>query len=116
MIIQEQAMVPQHYSTIRRASATSSNLNKWRENEHHKTCQNKVNKSCSLEWFADETHGLLIHASNVAHESPAALRRIHARTALPSEESASSLRSLRVRHARKRGNSESARPAKADPA
>jgi hypothetical protein len=114
MIIQEQAMVPLHCSTIRRASATSSNLNKWRENEHRETCQNKVNRSCSLEWFADEIHGPSIPASNVAHGSPAALRRTHVRTAQPSEENVSSLPFLKVRHARKRGSKESARPAKAD--
>jgi hypothetical protein len=63
-----------HHRTIARALATTtSNLNKWRENEQ---CQNQDNRCCSLEWSADGIHGLLILASSVGRGSRGAARRI----------------------------------------
>ncbi|KAH5491387.1 hypothetical protein HBI52_219900 [Parastagonospora nodorum] len=55
------------------SATTSPDVDKWRENEQ---CQNQDNRCCSLEWFADGIHGLLILASSVARGSRGAARHI----------------------------------------
>lgn len=109
LIIKRSRDPPQDLTTkSAEALVTSPNLNKWRENEQRETCQNKVNRSCSLEWFADGTPGQLIRVSNVEHENHVAPRRTLARIARPLEENVCSSQYLRALHARKSGNNENA--------